>query len=169
MSVRAAIVALAGLVALAPALSGCGFTPLYAGAPGTTTGLTHIKVVAPQGRAGYLVGQSLNDDLGLDATGAPLYRLDLTVNELRAGHGLNAIAVSQRFELDLTVGYSLVDLASGKEVHKGSVTAIASYDSADQPYAGIAARQDTESRVAADAAQRVEVQVAAWLSSHPAS
>jgi LPS-assembly lipoprotein len=169
MSALAALrtMGLAGLAAAGlAALGGCGFTPLYANA-GPTEGLTHIRVDAAQGRAGYLIGQDLEGSLGVNQSDPPVYKLDFTETEGVAGHGLNAIDVSQRFEVDMTVNYTLTDIATGKVVHSGKVVSIASYDSAAQPYAGIAARQDTESRVASDAAQQMQVQLAAWLTAHP--
>jgi LPS-assembly lipoprotein len=39
-----------------------------------------------------------------------------------------------------------------------------SYDAADAPYAGISARQNSQERAASDAARRIEIQLAAWLS-----
>jgi LPS-assembly lipoprotein len=48
-------------------------------------------------------------------------------------------------------------------VHSGQVTSQVSYDAADAPYAGIAARQDTQEKVASDAARRIQVDLAAWL------
>ena len=43
-----------------------------------------------------------------------------------------------------------------------------SYDSATQPYAGIAAAEDVQNRLASDAAQKVSVQVGAWLANQHA-
>ena len=53
--------------------------------------------------------------------------------------------------------------------HTCTVTSILSYDSADQPYVGIAARQDTQARAASDAAQKIEVELAAWMATHAPS
>ena len=44
-----------------------------------------------------------------------------------------------------------------------------SYNSVDAPYAGIAARQDSQERVASDAARRIQVELAAgWRATRPA-
>jgi LPS-assembly lipoprotein len=157
------------LAALAlPALAGCGFTPLYA-QPGVAGGLTHIQVVAPQGRVGFLLRENLDDDFGHAKGDQPLYRLEMVLTQVRQAHGLTANDTSQRFELDLKVTYNLIEVASGKVAHTGFVISDISYDSTDQPYAGIAARQDVQDRLASDAAQKIEVQIAAWLATHPAS
>jgi LPS-assembly lipoprotein len=159
------LLALVGLLAAA-ALGGCGFTPLYA-QPGVTHALTHIDVVAPQGRIGYLVRQSLDDDFGRSMGEAAVYRLEMTFDQTRQAHGLTANDTAQRYELDLKVTYNLVEIASGKVAHTGWAISNISYDSADQPYAGIAARQDVQNRLASDVAQKIETQLAAWMATHP--
>jgi len=156
----------AALVGLA-SLGGCGFTPLYA-RPGVAGGMTHIEVVAPQGRVGYLLRQNLDDDFGHAQGEAPVYRLEMTMNTVRQAHGLTANDTAQRYELDLKVSYNLIEVASGKVAHTGAVVSDISYDSTDQPYAGIAARQDVQNRLASDVAQKIEIQVASWLASQPA-
>ena len=77
-----AILALAALALPLAGLSGCGFTPLYA-QPGVAGGLQHIQVVAPQGRIGYLLGESLDDDFGHAKGDKPLYRLEMVLTEVR--------------------------------------------------------------------------------------
>jgi LPS-assembly lipoprotein len=150
----------------AAAIGGCGFIPLY-GAPGVAGSLAHIQVVAPEGRVGYLLREDLDDALGHDKAAPPTYRLEMAIGQSRGAHGLTVSGVSQRFEVDLSVDYSLIDLATGKVAHQGHVISDISYDSTVQPYAGIAARQDTQDRVAADAASKIQLQLSAWLAHHP--
>jgi LPS-assembly lipoprotein len=168
MSARRSATAWLAAVAAPLALGGCGFTPLYA-IPGAAGGLSHIQVVAPDGRVGFLLREDLDDDFGHAQGDHPLYRLEMTLNQARTAHGLTENATAQRYELDMRVEYTLTEIASGKVVRKGEVISNVSYDSADQPYAGIAARQDTQNRMASDAAQKIEVEVAAWMAGHPAS
>jgi LPS-assembly lipoprotein len=168
MSIGGKIAGLAlGLAGLA-SLAACGFTPLYAD-NATTHGLTHVQVVEPQGRVGYLLRDDLDDSLGRDKGDAPVYRLEMQLGQTRGSHGLRADATAQRYELDLTVTYTLTDIATGKVAHTGKVMSVVSYDSADQPYAGIAAREDTENRLASDAAQKIEIELAAWMARQPSS
>jgi LPS-assembly lipoprotein len=164
---RAAILALAALALPLAGLAGCGFTPLYA-QPGVAGGLTHIDVEAPRGRVGYLLRENLDDDFGHAKGAAPVYRLQLSMNTVRQSHGLTANDVAQRYQLNLHVTYNLIEVASGKVAHSGAVISDISYDSTDQPYAGIAARQDVQNRLAEDVAQKIEIQIAAWLASQPA-
>jgi LPS-assembly lipoprotein len=159
---------LSAVVAAAAALAGCGFTPMYA-VPGVTGGVQHIQVIAPKGRIGYLMGESLDDDFGNAKGQAPRYKLEMVLTEGRQAHGLNATDVAQRYEFSLKVVYTLTDLSTGKAVHIGTVFSNISYDSADQPYAGIAAAEDVQNRLASDAAQKVSLQVGAWIANQHAS
>jgi LPS-assembly lipoprotein len=161
------VLALAALAVAAPTIGGCGFTPLYA-QPGVAGGLTHIQVDAPQGRVGYLLREDLDDALGHQKGDAPQFRLEMVMNQVRQAHGLTANATAQRYELDLTVTYTLIDIASGKVATTGEVFSNLSFDSTVQPYAGIAARQDVQDRLASDAAQKIQVRLAAWMATRPA-
>ena len=82
--------------------------------------------------------------------------------------GLRLDNVAERYAISVTVGYTLTDLATGKTIHTGEVTSEVSYDSVDAPYAGIAARQDSQERVASDAARRIQVELAAWMARNKA-
>ena len=164
---RAARTVTASCLMLAAAgLSGCGFTPLYA-TPSLSSGLSSIQVVAPDGRVAYLIRVDLDDDLAHDKSAPPLWRLTYTVNQTRGPRGLNLNDIAERYEIGVTVNYTLTNLATGAVVHTGKVASELSYDSATAPYAGIAARQDTQQRVASDAARRMQLDLAAWMSSHP--
>ena len=143
-------------------LAACGFTPLYA-TPGLSKGLSAIEVVAPQGRVAFLMRQDLDDALGRDKASAPEWRLDINITQSRDPRGLRLDNVAERYAVTVTVDYTLTSVATGKAVHSGQVASQVSYDAADAPYAGIAARQNTQEKVASDAARRIEVDLAACM------
>lgn len=147
---------------LSATVSGCGFTPMYA-TRGGASDLPAIAVVVPQGRVAYLLRENLDDLIGHDKTRAPLWRLDIQVMQIRDPRGLRLDNVAERYDLGLTVKYSLTSIASGKVVRTGEVVSQVSYDAANAPYAGIAARQDSQERAAADAARRIQIQLAGWM------
>ncbi len=151
----------AGLSLSALGLSGCGFTPLYA-APGVTSSLASIDVVAPQGRAGFLMGQHLNDAFARGA-GPAAYRMQLSLGESRAPRGTRTDNVATRYEYTLTATYVLAAQPSGEIAKRGRVSVEVTYDSADQPYASVAAEQDAQDRAAQEAARRIQLELAAWL------
>jgi LPS-assembly lipoprotein len=160
-----------GLMALAGAallLGGCGFTPLYATKTGVTPQLAAIEVHRPNGRTGYLMGDSLDDELGRDTSVPAKYHLQYAVHEVRVPQGINASNEATRYEVDLVVDYTLSDIKTHAQVTKGRVSVNATYNAADQPYASMAASLDGEKRAAEAAAQRVRLELASYFASpHP--
>ena len=156
------------LVASALGLSACGFTPLY-GSQSVTKGLGAIEVVAPEGRAGYLLREKLDDVLARDVNVLPAYRLIYIVKETRYARGVRVDNVANRYELNLTADWKLMDTKTGAAVRSGSTSAAVTYDSADQPYASIAAQQDSQERAAAEVARKIQLDLAAWLAGKAAA
>jgi LPS-assembly lipoprotein len=144
-------------------LSGCaGFQPLYA-QPEVVKNLAAIQVNAPSGRTGYLIRQHLDDAFAKDHGAAPAYAMDLQLGEARYPRGVRIDNVATRYEYVLTANYALRSLPSGAVAKTGSVRVELTYDSADQPYASIAAQQDAQDRAAEEAARRIELELAVWL------
>jgi LPS-assembly lipoprotein len=146
----------------AAGLSGCGFKPLYA-QPGVVQNLAAMDVVAPDGRAGFLIREHLEDSLARNRGAAPVYRMDLQLSEARYPRGVRVDNVATRYEYVLTAVYVVRNAASGTEAKRGAVHVELTYDSADQPYAAIAAQQDAQDRAAEEAARRIELELASWL------
>jgi LPS-assembly lipoprotein len=145
------------------ALGGCaGFQPLYA-QDAVVSKLAAIQVNAPQGRAGYLMRQHLDDAFAKNRDAAPAYSIDLSINEARYPRGVRVDNVATRYEYVLVAAYSLNDAKSGAVAKTGRVRVEVTYDSADQPYAPVAAQQDAEDRAAGEAARRIELELATWL------
>lgn len=145
------------------ALTACaGFTPLY-GRPGVEGGLSSIETVAAEGRGGYLLREQLDDALAHHPGSPAAYKLYFSVNEQRFARGVRLDNVANRYELRMSVDWRLMDARTGAEVHKGRTDVSVTYDSADQPYAAIAAQQDGQERAAAEAARKIQLDLATWL------
>lgn len=155
---------LAGALALSTlALSACaGFTPLY-GRPGVEGGLSSIETVAAEGRGGYLLREQLDDALAHRADDPAAYKLLLSVNEQRFARGVRLDNTANRYELKMSVTWRLIEVATGGEAHKGVTDVSVTYDSADQPYAAIAAQNDGQERAAAEVARKIQLDLATWL------
>ena len=153
-----AMVSMAGAVGLA----GCGFQPLYA-QQGVVSNLASIDVVAPEGRTGFLIREHLDDALAKNRDAAPAYRMNLVVRETRYPRGVRIDNVATRYEYVLSANYVLTDIHSGKVAKRGTVRVELTYNSADQPYAAIAAQQDAQDLAAQEAARRIQIELAAWL------
>jgi LPS-assembly lipoprotein len=159
---RVSPVLLALLSVAAVALSACGFTPLYA-QPGVGPGLASIQTIAPDGRLGYLVRESLDDELAYSPGKPASYRLELNLVEHRVPRGLRIDNVASRYEYTVEAHYRLVAIAGGEVVREGLVKAEVTYDEAGQPYAGIVTQQDAQARVAAEVARKVRLDLSIWL------
>lgn len=158
----------AALALSAPTLAGCGFTSLYA-APGVEPSLAAVQVVAPEGRTGYLIREHLDDALAHKPGAPAAWRMDLQLAEARYPRGLRVDNVATRYEYVLTAYYTLVTLPSGAPAKSGTVRVQLTYDSADQPYASIAAQQDVADRGAEEAARRIQLELAVWLATRSRS
>lgn len=157
-----ALITAAALAAAALGLGACGFQPLY-GAPGVTAQLNAVQVSAPQGRTGQLIREHLDDALARDKGAAPRYRMDVAVSETRYPRGLRVDNVATRYEYVLTAAYTLIPIGGGAPVKQGTARVEVTYDSADQPYASIAAQQDAQDRAAAECARKIQLELAAWM------
>jgi LPS-assembly lipoprotein len=150
------------LIAASAALAGCGFQPLY-GQPGVVSNLAAIDVQAPQGRTAFLLRQHLDDAFAKNRASPAIYRMNLALAETRYPRGVRVDNVATRYEYVLTATYALTSIASGQQVKRGTVHVELTYDSADQPYAAVAAQQDAQDRAAEEAARRIQLELAAWL------
>lgn len=149
-------------------LAGCGFQPLY-GQQGVVGGLAAVDVVAPEGRTGHLIREHLDDALASRPGTPASYRMDLKLYEVRYPRGLRVDNVATRYEYVLTADYTLRALPSMAPLKNGRARVTLTYDSADQPYASVAAQQDAQDRAAQEAARRIQLELAAWLAAQRGS
>lgn len=152
----------AALALMLLGLGGCGFTPLYA-TPGVSSGMANIEVITPEGRTGHLLSENLQDNLAVKRGQETAYRLALSIDERRYARGLSTENVATWYELSLRVSYSLIDKASGRTMTAGVMPISVSYNAVNDPYAGIVAQQDGQKRAAAEAAQRIRIELASWF------
>lgn len=163
MKPRSLVIVALGL--LSAGLGGCGFTPLYA-APGVNPKLAAIEVSRPDGRTGFLMGQDLDDQFGKENRSGPAqYRLLLKTHEVRIPRGIRVNNVASRYEVQLATTYTLIDIKTRTVITKGLVQVNVTYDSADQPYAGIAAELDGQKRAAEQAAERIRLELSSYFAS----
>jgi LPS-assembly lipoprotein len=157
--------AAAAILAAAPILSGCGFTPLYA-TPGLSPALSSIQVQAPYGRMGYLLRETLDDALAHHQGEPPTYRLEIQLDQTRTPLGLRVDDVADRYQVTLAVQYILTDIATGQVARRGQATSFVSYDVANQPYDAIMAREDVQQRAAQDVAHKIQIDLAEYFLGH---
>ena len=154
---------------VAAALAGCGFHPLYgsgssSGALQGTFSQVYVDPVYDTSVAntGYDLRNRVIDTLGATSGGA-LYHLKLTLSSTSQGIALQNDASITRYNDTLTVTYSLVDAATGKEVTKGTETGLSAYNVVQSPYATLIAQQDSDRRVVEDIAERIRLDLGVYF------
>lgn len=163
-AVRSAWGALAaGAMALSLAACG-GFAPMYA-QPGVVSGSTRIDVTTPNTRTGYLLRESLEDALAWNRSAPPAYRLVVKLDERRTPRGLDINRVATRYEVEVTASYVMTEVATGRTVLRGNRPIHVTYDTTVQPYAGVAAQQDSQLRAAGQAAEQIKTDILTYLAS----
>jgi LPS-assembly lipoprotein len=157
---RAALALLALL-----ALAACGLSPMYGGGPSAATaqGIAAIEIPAIPGRGGWLVKNALEARLGAAGQAAPLYRLDVRLDDsLEALGVLNDDTVSRERRI-LRARYQLIELATGSVLLDATAGSDAGIDVVSSEYATIAAEQKALENLALDIADRMATEVALTL------
>jgi LPS-assembly lipoprotein len=153
------LVSFLGLMAL---LAGCGFTPIY-GDAGLGSSLSRIAVTTQDDRLGYRVREQLEDALGRDGGQAPVWRLEMTLEQSRRPLGRRIDDTATRYELTVRGRWTLTPVAGGP-ARSGVETVTTTYAAADQPFAAITAQQDGEDRAAAELARLIRLDLMQALS-----
>ncbi len=154
---------LALLLALAVPLGGCGLHPLYAGGStgAVAQALDRVEVAPIQGKSGWLVANALKDRLSTQGS-APLYRLDVRLDDQISGLGVRADDSVTRERRTLRARYQLVDLASGTTLLDATSGYDAGIDVVSSEYATIAAENSALERLSEIVADRVVARIALY-------
>lgn len=158
---------MAALALLATGAGGCaGFTPLYAQG-GVVERMSKVSVEVADSRTGYLLRESLDDALARDRQAPALYRLNVSMTEHRYPRGLQLDDTANSYELAVDVAYTLTDLTSGAVILNKAMPVTVTYAATDQPYAGIVAQEDSQTRAARQTAEIIKTDLAAFFAGRP--
>lgn len=147
-------------------LAGCGLKPMYAGggSGAVAQGLAGVEVAPIEGKAGWLVRNSLVDRLGSgSASGKARYRLDIRLDDRLEGLGMLSDDTVARERRTLRARYQLVDLTSGDIVLDATAGSDAGIDVVSSEYATIAAEQTALENLAREVSDRIVTRVALQL------
>ena len=149
---------------LAAVLAGCGLQPLYGGGSSGPVARTFRSVeVAPiPGQEGWLVRNKLVDRLAQSGSSAPLYRLDVTLDDNITGFGIRGDRAVTRERRTLRARYQLVDLATGAVVLDATASSDAGIDVVSSEYATVAAEQTALDRLADAVAEQIVARLGAY-------
>lgn len=153
---------LAALLLVAP-LSACGLHPLYAGgAQGAVAqSLARVEVAPIEGKAGWLMRNALRDRFAAVGGEAPLYRLDVRLDDEITGLGVRLDDGVTRERRRLRARYQLVDLAKGTVLLDATAGSDAGIDViSSSEYATIAAENTALERLSGIVADQVVTRLA---------
>jgi len=159
-----------GILLLALALPGCGLHPLYSGGSNgaVATMLTRVEVAPIDGKAGWLMGNALRDKLAAQGQ-APLYRLEVRLDDKIIGLGVRSDDSVSRERRTLRARYQLVELAHGTVVLDAAAGSDAGIDVVSSDYATIAAENTALENLSEIVADQIVSRVALYAEHAPAS
>ena len=125
------------------ALPACGLRPLYGGGSGSAVAATlrSVEVAPIAGQSGWLVRNKLVDRLGEADSGAPAYRLDVTLDDNITASASAATRRPRASGARLRARYQLVSLRNGTVVLDATAGSDAGIDIVSSEYATVAAEQ----------------------------
>ncbi|MEX2642179.1 MAG: LPS assembly lipoprotein LptE [Acetobacterales bacterium] len=165
-------VAGAALVAVAVALAGCGFRPMYGEGPSgggaVPAALSQVETAIIADRTGQLVRTFLQNGLTpRGMPGLPLYRLDVTLDEQEEEIAFRRDETATRIRLHVLADFTLVDAGTGRPLHGGRSRAVTSYNILDDYYATIVAEEQARRVAAEQIARDIRTRLAVYFERNP--
>lgn len=150
------------LFALALLLPGCGLRPVYSSGSDSpvTQMLESIEIAPIDGKAGWIMTQTLGNRFGHVPTGSGAYRLDVALNDQLASFGIRQDNTVSRERRTLRARYQLLDTRTGKVVLDATASAEAGIDLTQSDYATIAAEETALERLSIDLADQITTRLA---------
>ena len=162
-------VILAGALALpAVTLGGCGLHPLYSGgSSGAVAGtLGQVEITPIEGKAGWLMATALRDRLPSNGA-APLYRIDIRLEDQINGLGVRRDDSVSRERRILRARYQLVRIGDGTVLLDATAGSDAGIDVVRSEYATIAAENTALERLSGIVADQIVARIALYAQRTP--
>ncbi|MBL4853437.1 MAG: hypothetical protein JKY25_04275 [Robiginitomaculum sp.] len=147
-------------------LTACGFKPMHAPTAfgGKTVAMKNIRVeMQANGKIDFLLAQALRARMG-DNTGTS-YILKIKPELKRHNLGIGADDVASRYDLVLESEFELVDAKTGNVVYRDDVHTVSTFGAPRDPYGTVAAQNNAEEQVAAEATDRIIARLARYQAS----
>lgn len=144
------------------ALSACGLHPLYSGGSSGAVAqtLSGIEVAPIEGKGGWLMRNALTDRLAV--SGAPRYRLEVTLDDKIEGFGVRRDAAVTRERRTLRARYQLIEAGKGTVVLDATAGSDAGIDVVSSEYATIAAEDSALEHLSQTVADQIVARVALY-------
>jgi LPS-assembly lipoprotein len=158
------------------ASAGCGFHPIYASLPETTsvnTEMAQVKVDpidynAAQAQKLFRLGQQLHNALvaRINPDGSPgkaTYSLRVLLSETQSDTAIDPSGLSQRSSITESAIIKLVSLTDGKQVMTATITGLNSFGNVTNAYATVEGRNDARTRAISYIADDIATRVALYF------
>lgn len=160
------------VAALAAAIGGCGFRPLYGGRDGTPEALDDfaaIKIAPINDRPGQQLRNDLLDLLTPHGEPArPRYTLKVKLSEATSELAVQRSGLATRANLEVDASYVLGDVASGQPLVTDTATAVASYNILNSAYSTLVAHDFARTRALERIAEDIRLRLGLYFGSKPA-
>ena len=154
-----------------PALTACGFRPLYGARAGGTAAadLAAVEIGVVSDRLGQLLRNGLIAGMSpLGEPADPRFRLNLTLSQSSTALAIQQDTTITRYDQRIDVSFVLVELATGLASFRGRSLAIGGYDAVSSDFATFTAQQDSAKRTVREVAEDIWAQLAAYFAGRQA-
>jgi LPS-assembly lipoprotein len=166
MTRHGALLALVLALAAPLALSGCGWTPLYADSvsgPGDAA-LRAISVTPISNRIGQRLELGLREDFNPHGIPTPsLYTLRTTLQLTRQDLGIQSEGLGSIGKIDITAGYQLIDIKTGAVLLNTTTHVAHTFDILSSGYATVVAEDDADRRAIAELREEMVTRLTLFL------
>lgn len=150
-----------------PALSACGFKPLYgerAVGQSAQAALETVRIVPIAERTGQLLYNRLRDRVNPRGKPAePLYYLEVRLTERLDQVLLATDETATRVNLTVSANYDLKQASDAAVIFTGQSRSIVSYDIISSQFATFAAERDARERAAGDLSEQIATRLAVYF------
>ena len=172
LALAAQALAPAATGAVALALGGCGFEPLYSEAVQQREDpqLAGIIVEPISDRYGQELELSLREALNPEGLAIkPRYRLKVTVSSVREDLGIQRDASSTRGRVDVYATLFLYELETGKQIYTSRAQSTSAFNILQDAYAAQVAEDDARTRTVRDLTTEIRTRLVLFLRDRPAA
>lgn len=158
--------AAAALLALAFALPGCGFHPLYGGQRLAIQdeSLASVRIMSIKDREGQILHNYLLTALNPGGQPRfPAYNLDVQLKQTTVNLGIQKDETATRANMTLNANFTLTRLADGKKVFHGQSQITNSYNILTSHFATIVSQQDATDRAARALADDIKTRLGIYF------
>jgi len=160
-------IAVAGWMAAAALVSGCGFQPLYgerSGSASVSGDLALVEISKISNRTGQILRNELLDRINPNGEpGKPKYTLEITLSISKQELGIRKDETATRANMQFSSTFLLRENSSGAIVYRSGAAATTSYNIVDSDYGTISAERNARKRGIVIIAENITLRLSAYF------